>query len=71
MGGGGGQDEFIFDVNRLFLRQVFYAINQQDISLQQLIYNHKVILVRLVNNTLGDHSNVGYCLVFMMFSYMM
>lgn len=59
--GGGGQDEFIFDVNRLFLRQVFYAINQQDISLQQLIYNHKVILVRLVNNTLGDHSNVGYC----------
>lgn len=69
--GGGGQDEFIFDVNRLFLRQVFYAINQQDISLQQLIYNHKVILVRLVNNTLGDHSNVGYCLVFIMFSYMM
>lgn len=68
---GGGQDEFIFDVNRLFLRQVFYAINQQDISLQQLIYNHKVILVRLVNNTLGDHSNVGYCLVFRMFSYMM
>lgn len=69
--GGGGEDEFIFDVNRLFLRQVFYAINQQDISLQQLIYNHKVILVRLVNNTLGDHSNVGYCLVFIMFSYMM
>lgn len=69
--GGGGQDEFIFDVNRLFLRQVFYAINQQDISLQQLIYNHKVILVRLVNNTLGDNSNVGYCLVFIMFSYMM
>lgn len=69
--GGGVQDEFIFDVNRLFLRQVFYAINQQDISLQQLIYNHKVILVRLVNNTLGDHSNVGYCLVFIMFSYMM
>lgn len=69
--GGGGQDEFIFDVNRLFLRQVFYAINQQDISLQQLIYNLKVILVRLVNNTLGDHSNVGYCLVFIMFSYMM
>lgn len=68
--GGGGQDEFIFDVNRLFLRQVFYAINQQDISLQQLIYNLKVILVRLVNNTLGDHSNVGYCLVFIMFSYM-
>lgn len=69
--GGGGQDEFIFDVNRLFLRQVFYAINQQDISLQQLIYNHKVILVRLVNNTLGDNSNVGYCLVYIMFSYMM
>lgn len=69
--GGGGQDEFIFDVNRLFLRQVFYAINQQDISLQQLIYNYKVILVRLVNNTLGDHSNVGYCLVFIMSSYMM
>lgn len=69
--GGGVQDEFIFDVNRLFLRQVFYAINQQDVSLQQLIYNHKVILVRLVNNTLGDHSNVGYCLVFIMFSYMM
>lgn len=66
--GGGGQDEFIFDVNRLFLRQVFYAINQQDISLQQLIYNHKVILVRLVNNTLGDHSNVGYCLVFIICS---
>lgn len=58
---GGGQDEFIFDVNRPFLRQVFYAINQQDISLQQFIYNHNVILVRLVNNTLGDHSNVGYC----------
>lgn len=35
---GGGQDEFIFDVNRIFLRQVFNAINQQDISLQQLIY---------------------------------
>lgn len=69
--GGGVQDEFIFDVNRLFLRQVFYAINQQDISLQQLIYNHNVILVRLVNNTLGDNSNVGYCLVFIMFSYMM
>lgn len=68
---GGGQDEFIFDVDMLFLRQVFYAINQQDISLQQLIYNHKVILVRLVNNTLGDHSNVGYCLVYIMFSYMM
>lgn len=69
--GGGGQDEFIFDVDMLFLRQVFYAINQQDISLQQLIYNHKVVLVRLVNNTLGDHSNVGYCWVFIMFSYMM
>lgn len=69
--GGGGQDEFIFDVNRLFLPQVFYAINQRDISLQQLILNHKVILVRLVNNTLGDNSNVGYCLVFIMFSYMM
>lgn len=68
---GGGQDEFIFDVNRLFLPQVFYAINQRDISLQQLILNHKVILVRLVNNTLGDNSNVGYCLVFIMFSYMM
>lgn len=68
---GGGQDEFIFDVNRISLRQVFNAINQQDISLQQLIYNHKVILVRLVNNTLGDNSNVGYCLVFIMFSYMM
>lgn len=27
-----------------FLRQIFYAINQRDIGLRQLILNHRVIL---------------------------
>lgn len=59
-----------------FLRQIFYAINQRDIGLRQLILNHRVILA---NHAIKSWLTLlweriqrwGYCLVFLIFSFMM